>query len=137
MLWNEKFNLGIQVIDDQHKELFRLMDLIQDLMTDAKDGIDCFDELESVLLELERYTRYHFEEEEKLMESVGYAKLDRHREEHTAFIEKVQNTLDSDLDFQQVEVIEEIHEFLLTWVSDHILETDVYYVEDLKKRLLR
>ncbi len=135
MLWNDKFAIGITTVDEQHEQLFNLMESVHELTIDAKSGIDCYDEIETVLRELERYTIVHFEDEEALMEKVGYENIDTHREEHNAFVAKVHDTLDSDVDLHQVSVLEEVYEFLLQWVSDHILYTDVKYVPIMKEKL--
>lgn len=132
MLWNKKFAFGIETIDDQHKELFRLLERTSSLINDAKDGFDCYQEIEDVLGELESYTIYHFEEEEKLLHEHGYSDIENHSEEHERFVSKIHDTLDSDFDYQQHNVLEEVHGFLLEWVSEHILLTDAKYVSTVK-----
>ena len=134
MLWNERFAFGITEIDDQHKQLFILIDQVNALEKDVKDGIDCYDEVYSVLKELEDYTVYHFEEEEKKLQAVGYEEFEAHKKEHDAFVLKVKETLTEDLDLRQEGVIRDLSEFLLEWVSNHILYTDVKYVSALNNR---
>jgi len=134
MLWNERFAFGIAEVDDQHKRLYELIDQINALEEDVKEGIDCYDEVYAVLKELEDYTVYHFEEEEKLLERFGYEDLQAHQKEHDAFVLKVKETLTEDLDLKQEGVIQDLSEFLLEWVSNHILYTDAKYVSVLKDR---
>ena len=136
MLWNKRFAFGINKIDEQHEQLFNVMEEIKSLIQETTEGVDCYDEIEAVLLELERYTIYHFETEEELLEEVGFDGLDVHREEHNAFVNKVHDTLDSDIDLQQEGVLTEVYDFLLNWVSEHILTTDVKYVPLLKEKNL-
>ncbi len=133
MLWNEKFAFGIKVIDEQHKRLYDLMDQTNALILDVEDGIDCYDEIEAVLHELESYTIYHFKDEERIMFKAGYEDFAEHKVEHDAFVAKIRETLTSDLDFQQEGVLRNLSEFLFEWVSNHILATDVKYVALLKK----
>jgi hemerythrin len=135
MLWQEKFAFGITIIDEQHKELFRLIEVTRDLIKEASEGIDCYDEIKTVLRELESYTIYHFEEEEELLEKINYAYIDAHKEEHSAFVAKVHETLDSDLDYHQEGVLIEIYDFLIKWISNHVLSTDSAYVSEMKEKL--
>lgn len=131
MLWNDRFSLGIKTIDEQHKKLFDLIERTQELIQDAEDGIDCYDEIVSVLNQLADYTVYHFEYEEKEMKQVGFEGLDLHIEQHQAFVEKVNEFLATDIDENHLAVIVEVVSFLLGWVSEHILVTDALYKDDL------
>ncbi|PKM53302.1 MAG: hypothetical protein CVV00_12985 [Firmicutes bacterium HGW-Firmicutes-5] len=38
MLWQDKFSLGIPVIDEQHKQLVDLVEEVKGLIHDAEDG---------------------------------------------------------------------------------------------------
>ncbi len=134
MLWNDRFAFGIPEIDEQHQQLFALIEQVNALERDVKDGIDCYDEVYNVLKELEDYTVYHFEEEEKVLESAGYDDLAAHQKEHDSFVLKVKETLTEDLDLRQEGVIRDLSEFLLEWVSNHILYTDAKYVSVLNNR---
>lgn len=127
-MWKEQFALGIDVIDEQHKKLVNYVTEARALIRDAEDGIDCYDEIEKVLLDLQDYTVEHFRDEEGLMTQYGYPGYDDHKIEHDQFVEKVQELLSSDIDFHQVEVLEEVVAFLLDWVVSHILDSDSKYV---------
>lgn len=135
MLWNQKFAFGIDAIDKQHRELFRLMNRTNELMVDAEEGIDCYDEISEVLQELKAYTVYHFEDEERMLIQVGYPDFEKHSKEHTNFVNKVTEVLSSDIDFHQEGTLNDVYEFLLKWVSNHILYTDMKYVPLMKDKL--
>lgn len=132
MIWNDKLELGIKDIDEQHKKLVDLIEKTKELVYDAEDGIDCYDEIVYVLKELVDYTVYHFSFEEELMEKVNYDELVLHKMEHKIFVKKVSKFMSSDLDENQIEKIEDITVFLLDWITKHILETDKKYVNILK-----
>ena len=132
MLWNEKFAFGIEKIDQQHKNLFDLVERAQDLVGDAKEGLDCYDDIVAVLNELASYTVYHFDYEETELKNIHYSDYDAHLEEHTKFIEKVTAFLETDIDEDHIGVIIEVLNFLLSWISDHVLLTDTKYVGLLK-----
>ncbi len=130
-MWQDKFELGIPEIDGQHKTLVSFVGQVKGLIRDAEDGIDCYDEIDTLLHELKDYTVYHFEAEEDLMEKNNYSDFDNHKAEHDAFIQKIQVFFESDIDYHQLTVLEELTEFLLDWVVAHILESDTKYVSVL------
>lgn len=132
MMWNEKLLLGIKEIDEQHKNLVDLIERSQGLVYNAEDGVDCYDEIVSVLKELVDYTIYHFTYEEGLMDKVQYEELILHSMEHKIFVKKISNFMSGDLEENQMGKIEEIILFLLDWITKHILETDKRYVSLLK-----
>lgn len=130
-MWNKRFELGVASIDEQHKTLFDMIGQAQGLITDLDAGIDCYDDIMALLTQLENYTVEHFEHEELLMEEAGFAGLHEHADTHNRFVDKVHDALDSDLDDNQSETLHTIIDFLLQWVSDHILVDDVKYVPSL------
>lgn len=129
MLWNDKFLLGIEEIDEQHKKLVDLVEHTKDLSIEAKDGVDCYDEIVSVLKELSDYTIYHFNFEEAFMDKVHYEHAIAHKMEHKIFVKKVSNFMSEDLEEDQPEKIEQLTFFLLDWLVKHILDTDSQYVK--------
>ena len=80
-----------------------------------------------ILEELKDYTNKHFQHEEEYMESIQYPKLDAQKRAHTAFIEKLVDIniheLD-DIDNNQQQYLEELIDYLLSWLSEHILKAD-------------
>ncbi|PKM93300.1 MAG: bacteriohemerythrin [Firmicutes bacterium HGW-Firmicutes-1] len=132
MMWNDQFLLGIKEIDEQHKKLVGLVEQTKDLVYEAEDGVDCYDDLVIVLKELVDYTIYHFNFEENLMESVNYEGLIGHKMEHKIFVKKISQFMSDDLDENQLEKIEQITFFLLDWITKHILGTDSKYVHLLR-----
>jgi len=64
--WDAKYETGIKTIDDQHKELLRIIGNLSDLLTNAQNGDDIYDEMVSIISALTTYTVYHFKYEEDL-----------------------------------------------------------------------
>jgi hemerythrin-like metal-binding protein len=58
--WNDKYETGIEIIDQQHQQLIGLLNqLINHLAQQAS-----FNKLNSIFDELKNYTLYHFQTEE-------------------------------------------------------------------------
>lgn len=126
--WKEDYLLGIEEIDKQHMELFRIATEIHGLI--KNDLIfDKYDKILKLLAELKEYTIFHFASEEEYMLSIGYRKLLSHKVEHSDFIEKINNVDLDKIDQDHESYLMEILEFVLNWISKHILKTDKAYAE--------
>ena len=89
ILWGPAYELGILVIDQQHK---RIVDYINELdrladQPDAQLGVA------RVLYDLVDYTESHFSFEEALMERAGYGELDDHHHKHRQFTFHIESLL--------------------------------------------
>ncbi|SHJ35336.1 hemerythrin [Clostridium amylolyticum] len=122
-IWKDDYKVGVPLIDDQHKELFRIGDKAFKLLKD-KMRLDKYDDIVSILTELKDYTMYHFECEEKYMMESGYKGFFSHKVEHINFINKI-NEVDIDkIDLHQNSSILEILDFVYKWIDEHILVRD-------------
>ena len=124
--WKDTYSVNIAEINKQHKRLFEIGGKISDLVL-ANDQYDHFDEITVILQELEEYTIYHFEYEEKLMEQYGYKETDTHKIEHIFLIKKLQRLQNKDIDTKQKEAVVDLITFVSDWIAGHILDTDMKY----------
>jgi len=112
-VWNEKYSIGNDVIDSQHKRLFELgNELFNANYSDGK----------KILMELFKYTRYHFDAEETIMRTNNYSGLKAHQKLHEDLITKLNEVADTyfngDGDF------EEFKQFVYTWLIYHVTVED-------------
>ena len=113
--WSRRYEVGIEVIDGQHRHLLELTNRLDDGLRTGKD----LDELVESLKELVRYTEHHFATEERLMDEVG-ASAERHRGEHQRLLESLMR-FTAKLDENSVS---ESSHFLQDWLFRHIDEVD-------------
>lgn len=120
--WNENFNTGIDIIDQQHHQL---VDLLNQLASHLAFGADA-PTLNHVLDELTEYTQYHFKTEE----AVWHAHLPEdemeksHQRTHQHFIGEVVKIRNEMQTMSSEKVEEEIISFLTHWLAFHILDND-------------
>lgn len=124
--WKDDYLLGIEQIDKQHKQLFKIATDIHELIRNELI-IDKYDRILKLLEELKDYTIFHFNSEEEYMLSIGYKKLLSHKVEHNDFVEKINNVDLEKIDMDHEQYLLEILEFVLNWIADHILKTDKAY----------
>ncbi|MGN0142968.1 MAG: bacteriohemerythrin, partial [Roseburia sp.] len=125
--FTDKYRTGIELIDQEHKRLFEIIRDVYDVINNQTLH-DKYDEIIRLLDELQEYTESHFNDEEEYMESIGYPGLDAQQRAHTAFVEKLVGInleeLDT-IDENQEEYLLALIDFLLGWLSNHILKSDL------------
>ena len=122
MIWNQKWAVGVDKIDKQHKELF---DRINRLMTAMKDGKGK-DEVMSTLNFLEEYVVKHFNDEEELQIKNNYPKYETQHKEHEEFKASLKElrTLCETKGMSAVLVIN-VQKNMSDWWKKHIKELDM------------
>ena len=80
--WNDKFSVGIELIDKQHKEFFSIANTAIDFSNQAELEKK---EVKSIFERLQYYTFYHFSTEEELFYKYNYPRTKEHIAEHKYF----------------------------------------------------
>lgn len=126
--WSSEFELGIGVIDAQHKRIVDYINMLVDY-----DDHATHDEIAELIDSLIDYTYSHFGFEESLMEEASYEYTNVHKRTHVAFTERI-DELHKKFDKGE-DVSKEIGSLLQTWLINHIKEDDRGYVSAVKQRL--
>jgi len=119
LTWDNKYSVGINEIDIQHKKLFTLVNDLNEAMRVGK-GKDVLSKILSGLID---YTKTHFATEERLMKIHSYNDSVKHKVEHDKLTRQV-------LDFQKsfnegkLAMSLEIMNFLKKWLEEHIFKSD-------------
>ena len=120
--WNASFITGLHDVDEQHR---RLVDLINRFgsLTMGQDSTSAT-YLEAVFAELADYARYHFAEEEAMMEAVHLdpRHVDQHRANHASFLDEVTQLHSSSTGNR--DAARYLLQFLTHWLAYHILGSD-------------
>jgi hemerythrin-like metal-binding protein len=85
--WNEELEVGLEIIDTQHKELIERFNTLMNACSAGKGR----DELESSLDFLRDYTVQHFSDEEALQRKINFPEFERHKGLHEGFKVTVAN----------------------------------------------
>ena len=128
--WTKDYNLGIDVIDMQHRRMVDYINEIDDAI--RLTGKDREAKLVRVLTEVVDYTESHFSFEEALLEDIGYPFLNVHKKVHELFIRRINDYI---LRFGAGEdIIVELHDTLTRWLLTHIRTEDANYAQYLHKK---
>lgn len=133
--WKEAYGCQIEAIDVQHRRLFELAAELYEI-TKLQDGFDHYDDISRIFQALSDYTVYHFTYEEELLALHGFPEeaLRAHKWEHAAFVAKLLQIQQQDLDEAQDKVLRDIIIVAVDWIEKHILDTDMEYVAFLRER---
>ena len=121
--FKEEYKTGIDFIDEQHKVLFEIADKTYNLLKNDFT-LDKYDKIVALIEELQNYTIFHFNAEEKYMESINYKRMFTQKVEHDAFIKRIKDVDFSKIDENQDEYIINILQLLNDWLTGHIFEND-------------
>ncbi|MDE6903769.1 MAG: bacteriohemerythrin [Lachnospiraceae bacterium] len=118
-----KYATGISHIDEEHKGLFEIINNAYRLVEENTFG-DKYDEIMTVIDQLEEYTKVHFSHEEEYMESTSYPHLEAQRRAHDIFLSKLEDKDFGENERDQQAYLEDLLDFLFAWLSNHILKMD-------------
>jgi hemerythrin len=124
--WNQKYSVGIELIDTQHKKLIDLTNaLYQGCLTGEEAARRYF--LQTIQGTVD-YVKYHFAAEEKLMEHFKYPEIANHKSQHSSFVMKILEDVNS---FQTGKkfVPNTFVRYLKDWILSHIAVMDQNYAE--------
>lgn len=122
--WNDNFNIGVQIIDEQHKILVKILNQLASHIAFKAD----IPTLNVILDELVDYTVFHFQAEEGIWNQHfpnDCLELE-HKKTHTGFVETISRAREQIASESEEAVIESLLSFLTRWLATHILEKDRY-----------
>lgn len=119
--WDDKYKVGHNLIDSQHKQLFDIADKLYEVAYKKEPYRDI--DISLILQDLARYVNYHFSCEEELMRDNDYAGMENHCNIHSTFKTYV-TTLVSDFSRGQAVDMKKLYDFVCTWLIEHIGSED-------------
>ncbi|MEW6721615.1 MAG: bacteriohemerythrin [Thermodesulfobacteriota bacterium] len=128
--WTEDLSVGVETIDSQHREIFRVFNT---LLRGAEAASPS--EAPWVLGFLEDYVVNHFGLEELYMRRYSYPGYLQHKNEHVSFIEKFYDLRDEfDATGSNPENADRLGRFLGAWLVNHIGRSDRALGEFIRRR---
>ena len=121
MMWKDTYRIGVDRIDQQHMELFRMT---EELVNAVKEGA-AVEVYQRILGFLKDYVIYHFRDEEAYQESIHYSGIEAHKEEHRKFTETVlhyEERLTSN-GFNE-KTMKDLAGTVTAWLIYHVVDTD-------------
>ena len=120
--WNDQLSVQVKHIDTQHKRWIELINNLHDAM---KAG-QAKDKVADILAAVVDYTKTHFAEEERMMQTNGYPAFLTHKVLHDTLTKEVFK-LQQDYREGKTVLTMEVMQFLKTWLTNHIQGVDKQY----------
>ena len=122
IIWNKSLLMGIEEIDEQHKELMGIINKVHSYYPGNKIA-----EIESLIDRLTEFARIHFSTEEKYFEKWNYPYADEHMVEHEKILLKILQFKAKSEKYSK-ELLNEILKFLKDeWFENHLKKHDRKY----------
>ena len=119
--WDEMLETGNQKIDNQHKQLFSVLNKLVDSYMEGGGER----ELDLTLEFLSGYVVKHFADEEEMMIQSKYPDYDTHRQYHKGFKETVAQLTDRlRQEGASEELVLEVGNIVADWLRNHIKGDD-------------
>ena len=135
--WDGSYALGIELIDNQHKELVRLINQLFQACLVGNEAVEAM--FKEAMGRMVEYVNYHFKAEQELLTRVNYPNFAKHKKQHDIMIK---NILEASKDHSGGKKFVP-HNFVRTlrdWVLGHIAVSDkayaAYILEQKSKKLL-
>ena len=129
--WKDEFSVGIEEVDNQHKELMEMIkSLLKICMVDSKTKFESFNKLAAKAIE--RFIE-HFGTEEKLMLESDYPKYDEHKARHDKLLVDVKEMMEKipkeNGDEKLMNIVIFIREWFVETVHGSDKEMGIYFNE--------
>ena len=131
MQWKKEYEVGVAVIDEQHKKLVELAGSLYDAVTGDAEAYKR--DLAKILKGLGDYTVYHFSTEEALMKKYSYPGAETHKLAHRNFVGELNNQVKK-LARNSIDDGIQFYEFVGLWLITHIAKSDKLLADFLVKK---
>lgn len=112
--WRNEFGVGVEIIDQDHKELIGRIKVRQLELAGCGDS----GEIVRILGEIYAEIADHFAHEEKLMEQLRYAAYADHKEDHETLLDDLREIMvevEDDGELDEIQLTDDLDR----WFSDH------------------
>jgi hemerythrin len=126
--WSDDLLLGQKAEDDDHREMFGLMNRV---FSAASLGADL---VSQAVADLCLFTREHFDREQESMERAGYPGRDAHRYDHEYLIFQLDVLIERLMESGPAHVADELLDLLKRWLCDHIMTYDAAFADFMREK---
>ena len=125
--WNSQSDTGIRIIDEQHQELFGIVDRLRRMIEEGAAR----HAMEALLEDLLSCSERHFATEETYMSKFGYPDFPQHVSEHASMLTSLQE-LQARFQESHQSMALMVPTFMEGWLKHHISNGDLGFVTFLK-----
>ena len=91
LTWKPEYSVGVDSMDDEHRQMFELINEIHAEMSERPDA----DSIEQFLGDTHSAIAMHFALEERVMRDAGYGEYAAHKEDHEDLLDQIRDMMDT------------------------------------------
>ena len=127
IVWNDRYNIGIPIIDEQHRGIVTAINTLFEFIRQGEGQ----EALKPTFLILEQYTQLHFKTEQRLLQEIKYPDLEAHIGLHKKLIDNTDHIKRASLANNDPDMV---MGFLKGWWLGHINNEDRKYAPYVANR---
>ena len=132
--WAPDMETGNVDIDTQHKQLFKIGRDLEQLIRIQCIGVTD-KQLLDIVCELRDYTGYHFYEEERMMQEMGYSRITAHKKFHKKCSDYIMKLDLPKIKEEPLKYLKLIKDEVQHWIMAHVLSEDKDMIAAYQKYL--
>jgi hemerythrin-like metal-binding protein len=130
LIWNEQMSVGVQAMDDDHKELVVLMNELHEVVVSGQSR----NALNDVIDRIMKSAKAHFGKEEDLLFKAGFPGADAHHSEHEQMLKTGLEWQAYFKDVSSPAMSLEAMSGFQSWLDNHIQGADMLYGQHLNAK---
>lgn len=135
MLWKDQYELGVPLIDAQHKELFRRVGSFFQVLRSEDAWEEKISKLDDTLEFMKTYVVEHFRAEEDYQQKIDYPGYEFHKQIHDGMVQYVQEVSQQyERSNHNEDLMQQFGGRLLAWLINHVAAEDQRIAEYAKKK---
>lgn len=125
-MWKEKYRIGVDPIDEQHKELFgRIADYVKVVQDKTTSWDDKVNKVKETMYFMQDYVVVHFKDEEDYQEQINYPDIEAHKLMHENFKAGVFGYVERlETEGYSEELAQEFGAKIMAWLIMHVAAAD-------------
>lgn len=129
--WNDKYNVGVKIFDEQHKHF---LELANQIFTLAEAVPPDREKITQAISDFGNYALYHLSSEEEYFEKYDYPDKETHKTAHDNYRQEVGKFLGKATSENENDIAtaEGLADFAVDWLLKHILGVDQQYADFFK-----
>lgn len=132
IVFDEELYTGNELIDNEHKELIDRVNKLVESCENGKEKVTAVKTLDFLM----DYTEFHFSDEEKLQQEVGYDKLEQHKGQHEDFkksVDELRQMLEEE-EGPTDAFVQAVNKNISQWLVNHIQGWDKAVAEYIRNK---
>ncbi|HWR44838.1 hemerythrin family protein [Sporomusa sp.] len=126
MMWKEKYKIGIQIIDEQHEELFYRVSKFVKLLHQEDPWQEKLSQIKETMEFMQSYVIIHFDYEEAYQKEINYPNHEGHRKIHEDFKREIGKYAETfATEGYNEELVQQLGGKLMAWLINHVVADDL------------